>query len=82
MGKRFQRAREIARDCWIESKGDAGKARALAEQRVRSEFGSLATVILIIQFVVALINFWNAMHTMVPSEQPLDGEPSFSEECE
>jgi hypothetical protein len=76
----FKRARQIARKAWIDSNRDPDKAVQLAEEQARMEFISLATIILIIQFISALINFWQLMNVEDPGDDPLTGEPSVEDE--
>ena len=74
-----RRARQIARQAWIEHPGDPDKAMDVASQRVRDEMGSIVTILAIVQFVIMLIRWWSESSVSVPPDEPMAGEPGGGE---
>lgn len=48
--------RSRGRDIFIECKGDIGKCKAMFKQK----YGSLATILLVLQILLTLWEFWNS----------------------
>jgi len=78
-----QDVRSITRNGWIKANGNPDEAKRIMEQDVRAKYGSvmgvLAIIILLIQFGVALINFWNLVNMSNPPDSPGPGEPEWDE---
>lgn len=82
MNSRVRRTREIARECYMDANGDVEQAKSQLEVRLRSEFGSIigtiAIISVLLQFGIALINFWKLLHLSVPPVDPADNEPTLT----
>lgn len=73
-------ARPIARQAWIESKGDVAVANRLAKKAIRQRYGFIGTLTIIasvLQIMFLLFQFWKELNMSTPPEEPLAGEPSF-----
>lgn len=82
--ERRNKIREISRECYIlcEITGDGPeKAKKMAEMRVRAEFNSIITMILVglaVRLIVELIKYWIEQKFSRPSEGYQPGEPGYT----
>ncbi len=82
MGKKLNKKwRSRGRDIFIECKGDIGKCKAMFKQK----YGSLATILLVLQILLTLWEFWNSKGISEPpmafgSDEPVEWHDNDDEE--
>lgn len=68
------RARDIAKQCWVESNQDMDRARELCRSRIKSEFGSIIAYITIaaalIRIAYTLFKLWMDLKVSEPTAEP------------
>lgn len=75
--KQRSRARRIARQAYIEAGRDGEKAKALAEERIRTEMVGIeiTVIIMLVQLAIKLIAWWLDNRVEDPGIYPQAGEP-------
>lgn len=79
MRKRISRReiRQIAREAYIEAKGDTKLAEELVRQKVEARYGfvDLAVIAAVLQICWILWQFWQSFQLDEITESPMEGEP-------
>ncbi len=70
-----RKARELARECWIDAEGDSTKAETLFRQRSDRVSIDPATILLILQIAIQLWSWWQKHKVSEPTSIPCGDEP-------
>ena len=74
-------SRRIARQLYLDCRGDVNMAESLAEEYVR-DYGFLSSILVavMVELIVALIKWWFEKGVTEPGPMPMRGEPGGDDE--
>lgn len=68
-------ARRIARQLWIDCRGNPETAKGLAEEYARDYGVSILVIIAVVGLILQFIDFWYSQGVTDPGAEPMIGEP-------